>query len=110
MMRRYSLPSAHNFWAKSLAFSVATILTSESMSSIQKPLPPQSREKASYVLFFEEVDSSQLPRVGGKGANLGELTRAGLPVPPGFCVTTEAYVQIAESADLTSLLTELASE
>src|SRR5436305_6683012 len=80
------------------------------MSSIQKPLPPQSREKAAYVLFFEEIDSSQLPRVGGKGANLGELTRAGLPVPPGFCVTTEAYVQIAESADLTSLLTELASE
>ncbi|HZU04125.1 MAG TPA: PEP/pyruvate-binding domain-containing protein [Ktedonobacteraceae bacterium] len=80
------------------------------MSSIQKPLPPQSREKVPYVLFFEEVDSSHLPQVGGKGANLGELTRAGLPVPPGFCVTTEAYVQVAESADLTSLLAELASE
>src|SRR5579884_382823 len=80
------------------------------MSSIQKPLPPQSREKVPYVLFFEEVDSSHIPQVGGKGANLGELTRAGLPVPPGFCVTTEAYVQVAESADLTSLLAELASE
>jgi phosphoenolpyruvate synthase/pyruvate phosphate dikinase len=29
--------------------------------------------------------------VGGKGANLGELTRAGFPVPVGFCVTTAAY-------------------
>ncbi len=80
------------------------------MSSIQKSLPPQSREKAPYVLFFEEVDSSHLSQVGGKGANLGELTRAGLPVPSGFCVTTDAYIQIAESADLTSLLAELTSE
>lgn len=80
------------------------------MSSTQKTLPSQSSEKAPYVLFFAEIDYAQLPRVGGKGANLGELTRAGLPVPPGFCITTEAYMQIAESADLTALLTELASE
>ncbi len=80
------------------------------MSSTQKTLPSQSNEKAPYVLFFEEIDYAQLPRVGGKGANLGELTRAGLPVPPGFCVTTAAYMQIAASADLTALLTELASE
>ncbi|WP_345572038.1 PEP/pyruvate-binding domain-containing protein [Nonomuraea rosea] len=36
-----------------------------------------------------------LAEVGGKAANLGVLTRAGLPVPPGFCVTTEAYRRIA---------------
>ncbi|MBO3746715.1 phosphoenolpyruvate synthase [Streptosporangiaceae bacterium NEAU-GS5] len=36
-----------------------------------------------------------LPLVGGKGANLGVLTRAGLAVPPGFCVTTTAYGQMA---------------
>jgi len=45
----------------------------------------------SYVLFFEEIDHSSLPYVGGKGANLGELTKAGFPVPGGFCVTTHAY-------------------
>ena len=39
-----------------------------------------------------------LPLVGGKAANLGELIRAGLPVPPGVCVTTEAYRQVAASA------------
>lgn len=79
------------------------------MSRRQQTLPSQSREKVPYVLFFEEIDSSHLPQVGGKGANLGELTRAGLPVPPGFCIITSAYKQVAESADLTSLLLELTS-
>ncbi|MDQ5854739.1 MAG: phosphoenolpyruvate synthase, partial [Actinomycetota bacterium] len=36
-----------------------------------------------------------LPVVGGKAANLGELIRAGFPVPPGFCITTAAYQQVA---------------
>jgi pyruvate,water dikinase len=44
-----------------------------------------------YTLSFDEVDGTRLPEVGGKGANLGELTRAGFPVPPGFCITTAAY-------------------
>src|SRR5438093_5412791 len=77
------------------------------MSSRQRPIPPQSREKADCVLFFEEIDSSQLPRVGGKAANLGEMTRAGLPVPPGFGVTTAAYALVAASADLEPILAEL---
>jgi len=45
-----------------------------------------------------------LALVGGKAANLGELTGAQLPVPPGFCVTTIAYAQVAEEADLQSVL------
>lgn len=44
-----------------------------------------------YTLFFEEIDKKDLPLVGGKGANLGEMTKAGFPVPEGFCVTTGAY-------------------
>ncbi|HEU5226655.1 MAG TPA: PEP/pyruvate-binding domain-containing protein, partial [Ktedonobacteraceae bacterium] len=80
------------------------------MSSQQQSALSQNREQAQWVYFFEEIDVSQLPLVGGKGANLGELTRASLPVPPGFCLTTAAYMQIAESADLTSLLAALASE
>src|SRR5262245_59536896 len=36
-------------------------------------------------------DDATLARVGGKGANLGELSRAGFAVPPGFLVTTDAY-------------------
>ncbi|MDR3602804.1 MAG: phosphoenolpyruvate synthase [Desulfosporosinus sp.] len=44
-----------------------------------------------YVLYFNEIDKSSLPNVGGKGANLGEMTKAGFHVPDGFCVTTWAY-------------------
>jgi rifampicin phosphotransferase len=43
------------------------------------------------TLSFVEVDRDDLPRVGGKGANLGALTRAGVSVPPGFCITTRAF-------------------
>jgi len=38
--------------------------------------------------------------VGGKGANLGEMTRAGLPVPPGFCITTEVYRDFARDLSM----------
>ena len=44
-----------------------------------------------FIKHFSEIDDADLPRVGGKGLNLGKLTRAGFPVPNGFCVTTEAY-------------------
>ena len=43
-----------------------------------------------YVYAFEEGDKSQKYLLGGKGANLAEMTRLGLPVPPGFTITTEA--------------------
>lgn len=44
-----------------------------------------------YVLSFNELDKSSLPLVGGKGANLGELSKANFPIPGGFCITTTAY-------------------
>ncbi|WP_297501773.1 phosphoenolpyruvate synthase [Thermococcus sp.] len=44
-----------------------------------------------FIRWFEELGKEDVPLVGGKGANLGELTNAGIPVPPGFCVTAEAY-------------------
>ncbi|MCM1224253.1 MAG: hypothetical protein NC548_58355 [Lachnospiraceae bacterium] len=40
---------------------------------------------------FDEIGKDDVMVVGGKGANLGEMTRAGLPVPPGFVVTADAY-------------------
>lgn len=46
---------------------------------------------APLTLPFHQIAAPDLPRVGGKGANLGEMARAGFPVPPGFCVTTEAF-------------------
>jgi len=43
------------------------------------------------ILFFEQIGSQDLFRVGGKGANLGRLAAAGFPVPPGFCITTDGF-------------------
>ncbi|MFC5829081.1 PEP/pyruvate-binding domain-containing protein [Nonomuraea insulae] len=51
------------------------------------------------VLDFAEIDAGMLAEVGGKAANLGELTRAGLPVPPGWALTTEAYRQVAQGLE-----------
>ena len=43
-----------------------------------------------YVFDFTEGDKDQKDLLGGKGANLAEMTKLGLPVPPGFTITTEA--------------------
>ncbi|GAA3100189.1 hypothetical protein GCM10020001_016100 [Nonomuraea salmonea] len=51
------------------------------------------------ILSFAEIDAGMLAEVGGKAANLGELTGAGLPVPPGWVLTTEAYRRVAEGLD-----------
>src|SRR5213083_2618649 len=44
---------------------------------------------ARYVFDFSEGNASQKDLLGGKGANLAEMTNIGLPVPPGFTITTE---------------------
>ncbi len=44
-----------------------------------------------YVRSFSELGTGDLALAGGKGANLGELVQAGLPVPPGFVLVTSAY-------------------
>lgn len=59
-----------------------------------------------YVLFFNEISKRDLALVGGKGANLGEMTGAGFPVPYGFCVTTEAYKVFIEHNDLSGFIAE----
>ena len=44
-----------------------------------------------YVVWFAEVDKHDIAKVGGKGANLGEMTKAKIPVPNGFIITSDAY-------------------
>ncbi len=44
-----------------------------------------------YVKWFSEISKDDVPIAGGKGANLGEMTQIGLPIPPGFVVTANAY-------------------
>jgi pyruvate,orthophosphate dikinase len=48
-----------------------------------------------YVYFFNEGDAKMRDLLGGKGANLCEMTRLGMPVPPGFVITTEVCVHYA---------------
>ncbi|MBI4233672.1 MAG: phosphoenolpyruvate synthase [Chloroflexi bacterium] len=43
------------------------------------------------IAWFPEVSKADLALVGGKGASLGEMARSGIPVPPGFTITSEAY-------------------
>jgi len=50
-----------------------------------------SARASKYVLWFSEIDKHDGADVGGKGANLGEMTKAGFPVPEGFVVTSAAY-------------------
>ena len=44
-----------------------------------------------FVAKFEKISKDDIDIAGGKGANLGELTQAGIPVPPGFVITSETY-------------------
>jgi phosphoenolpyruvate synthase/pyruvate phosphate dikinase len=63
--------------------------------------------KKNYILFFQEIDSKDLPLVGGKGANLGEMTKAGFPVPGGFCVTTEGYKEFISHNNLADFISRV---
>ena len=80
--------------------------------SIQNPEAQENElkiDEQTCVLPFTALNRTSVPIAGGKAANLGELTRAGLPVPPGFCVTTEAYALVAAGAGLEPILAELAT-
>ncbi len=57
-----------------------------------------------YVFDFSEGGMEQLALLGGKGANLAEMTRLGLPVPPGFTVTTEACREYLASGEAPAAL------
>lgn len=53
-----------------------------------------------FVVWFKDVDKGDISTVGGKGANLGEMTQAGFPVPNGFIVTAQAYFHFLEEAGI----------
>ncbi|MCL2694153.1 MAG: pyruvate, phosphate dikinase, partial [Oscillospiraceae bacterium] len=53
-----------------------------------------------FVYLFKEGDGSQKNLLGGKGANLAEMTKLGLPIPQGFTVSTEACTQYYEDAEV----------
>lgn len=59
-----------------------------------------------YIKWFNEINKNDIPIVGGKGANLGELTQKGVDVPPGFCVTARAYVDFIKLSKLEGKIRE----
>jgi rifampicin phosphotransferase len=61
-------------------------------------------DEAAFTVDLQRLDAQALALVGGKAANLGELIRAGFPVPPGFAVTTAAYERAAAAAGLAGVL------
>ncbi|CAB1129613.1 Pyruvate, phosphate dikinase [Candidatus Hydrogenisulfobacillus filiaventi] len=52
-----------------------------------------------YVFDFAEGSAADRARLGGKGAGLAEMTRLGLPVPPGFTITTAACIRYQQTGD-----------
>lgn len=59
-----------------------------------------------YIIRFDDYRDAERPRVGGKNASLGTMLRAGLPVPPGFAVTTDAYDTLRRRADLVAFVSD----
>lgn len=59
------------------------------------------------ILWFSEVGKDDGKYVGGKGANLGELTNAGFPVPGGFIVTAQAYFDFLEKTGLKPKISDI---
>jgi len=59
---------------------------------LRKPRKRRAQsKKMKLVLWFEDLRKEDIPLVGGKNANLGEMLEAGIPVPPGFAITAYAY-------------------
>jgi pyruvate,water dikinase len=63
-----------------------------------------------FIRPFADLSREDVAYAGGKGANLGELTRAGLPVPPGFVVGAPAYAAFCDESGLRERLEELLAE
>ena len=81
------------------------------MNQPQTTTTPNVSKKRKLVFSFNDGDGSDKKLLGGKGANLCEMTQIGLNVPPGFVITTEAcleYLDVKELPD--GLLDEVAEE
>ncbi|MBC7130055.1 phosphoenolpyruvate synthase, partial [Candidatus Bathyarchaeota archaeon] len=62
------------------------------------------------ILWFEDLRKDDVPLVGGKNANLGELINAGIPVPPGFAVTAYAYKKFIEETGIAKKIYSIIEE
>ena len=56
--------------------------------------------KKTFIKPFEKITKNDASSAGGKGASLGEMTRAGIPVPPGFVILADAFDNFLAHNDL----------
>jgi pyruvate,water dikinase len=63
--------------------------------------------KQDLVLWFEKLRKTDIPSVGGKNANLGEMIYTGIPVPPGFAITAYAYKKFIEETGIAKKIYEI---
>jgi pyruvate,water dikinase len=63
-----------------------------------------------YITFIKDLSKDDLPLVGGKAANLGEMVNAGLPVPDAFVVTAEAYKEFLKRTKLRRKILQILKE
>jgi pyruvate,water dikinase len=65
---------------------------------------------ADLIRPFETVGADDVQQCGGKAANLGELTRIGVRVPPGFCITADALTYVLAANSLTDPIADIAAD
>lgn len=66
-------------------------------------------DSAHHILWFNQIDKEDVSLVGGKGANLGEITKAGFNVPVGFVLTSHAYYDFIRENNLSIKIKHLLS-
>jgi pyruvate,water dikinase len=66
--------------------------------------------KKELVLWFDDLRKTDVPLVGGKNANLGELISSGLPVPPGFAVTAYSYEKFIKDTHIAEKIYEIIND
>ena len=62
------------------------------------------------ILWFEELNKEDVPLVGGKCANLGEMINAGIPVPPGFAISAYTYKRFIEETGIAEKIYDVLDE
>ena len=69
-----------------------------------------SRRQKELVIWFGDLKKTDVPLVGGKNANLGEMISSGLPVPPGFAVTAYSYEKFIKETHIAEKIYEIINE
>jgi len=70
----------------------------------------KERESNNFVAWFSELNKDSKSIAGGKGANLAEIFNLGMPVPPGFVVTAQAYSYFLDKAGINAAIKEKLSK